>query len=286
IGVDHAIEHVNRMMKVKGGLSGITLKPAASAKFFLTAPEMTRLSEEVMDMAKASTQRISEALPGFHTFTGSDTTGKFAGKGKIKCWNTLKTASVNVITALCQLGKTIELSEDVFIALEEFVCRLYYPRSNIVSIATIRWQLFQNSQGEAEKLPTQAALRNHILRAHYQALIWSNDTTACPALPSPLGYDWTLGSSYSAVTSLLPPASSAVVELVKCGCTTSRCGTSSCSCRKRGLACTDQCVCASDTEAFDNETSDSVILDEESDDDDDDCECDFVVHDNDDDLVE
>ena len=118
--------------------------------------------------------RISEALPGFHAFTGSDTTGKFAGKGKIKCWNTLKTASANVITAFCQLGKTFELPEDVFVALEEFVCRLYCPRSNVVSIAMIRWQMFRKSQAEAEKLPpTQAALRNHILRAHYQALIWS-----------------------------------------------------------------------------------------------------------------
>ena len=44
IGVDHAIEHINRMMKVKGGLSGITFQPAALARFFLAAPVLTSLS--------------------------------------------------------------------------------------------------------------------------------------------------------------------------------------------------------------------------------------------------
>ena len=92
-----------------------------------------------------------------------------------------------------------------------------------------------------------------------------------------------MGSSYSAVTSSLPPAPSAVVELVKCGCTTSRCGTSSCSCRKHGLACTELCVCESDAEACDNESSDSMIVDEESDDDDD---VDDDVDDDDHDVVE
>ena len=45
IGVDHALEHVNRAMKVKGGLSGrpITQKPAALLRFFLIAPELTQI---------------------------------------------------------------------------------------------------------------------------------------------------------------------------------------------------------------------------------------------------
>ena len=38
IGVDHATEHMNRTMKVKGGLIGITLKPAALARFFFDCP--------------------------------------------------------------------------------------------------------------------------------------------------------------------------------------------------------------------------------------------------------
>ena len=179
----------------------------------------------------------------------------------MKCWNTLKTAKMNVIMAFCQLGKTVEVPEEVFEALEEFVCRLYYPRSDVISIDIIRWQMFRNSQAEAEKLPTtRAAFRNNILRAHYQALVWSNDNTARPSLPSPLGYGWNLeGSIYSAVTSTLPSAPSAVVELVKCGCTTSRCRTSACSCRRHELACAELCVCESEDEACENKCSQYTV---------------------------
>lgn len=38
-------------MKATGGLLGITLNPAARDRFFLTAPELARLSEEVHVMA-------------------------------------------------------------------------------------------------------------------------------------------------------------------------------------------------------------------------------------------
>ena len=34
IGVDHALEHINRLMKVQGGIVGITLKQNARARFF------------------------------------------------------------------------------------------------------------------------------------------------------------------------------------------------------------------------------------------------------------
>ena len=57
IGVDHAIEHVNRMMKVKGGLCGITLKPAAMSRFFLAAPEMARINEKVQKMVDGTSQK-------------------------------------------------------------------------------------------------------------------------------------------------------------------------------------------------------------------------------------
>ena len=34
VGPDHALEHVNRSMKVSGGLIGITLNPTARTKYF------------------------------------------------------------------------------------------------------------------------------------------------------------------------------------------------------------------------------------------------------------
>ena len=39
--------NTNRMMKVKGGLCGITQNPASLARFFLVAPELTKAKEQV-----------------------------------------------------------------------------------------------------------------------------------------------------------------------------------------------------------------------------------------------
>ena len=54
LGADNALEHINRSMKVSGGLVGITLNPSARAKFFLIAPELARLSEQAKSMAGIS----------------------------------------------------------------------------------------------------------------------------------------------------------------------------------------------------------------------------------------
>ena len=56
LGDDHALEHVNRSMKVSGGLVGMTLNPSARVKFFLISPELARLAEEAYDMAGVSTK--------------------------------------------------------------------------------------------------------------------------------------------------------------------------------------------------------------------------------------
>ncbi|MES9882594.1 MAG: hypothetical protein ABW185_17125, partial [Sedimenticola sp.] len=46
IGVDHALEQVNRSLKVLGGITGITTNADALARFFLVAHEVSRLAEE------------------------------------------------------------------------------------------------------------------------------------------------------------------------------------------------------------------------------------------------
>lgn len=51
LGVDHALEHVNRLMNVSGGLVGITLNQSARTKFFLIASEMANLAGQAKDMA-------------------------------------------------------------------------------------------------------------------------------------------------------------------------------------------------------------------------------------------
>ena len=55
IGADHALEHINHIMKVTGGLVGITQNASARERFFLTAPELGRLAEEAHQMAGSPT---------------------------------------------------------------------------------------------------------------------------------------------------------------------------------------------------------------------------------------
>ena len=103
---------------------------------------------------------IVAALPGFHCFTGCDTTGRFAGKGKATCWRALLKASSHVKSAFIQLGKTDRPTDEVNAGLEEYVCRLYQPKSKINDVKSLRWEMFRKSQAEAEKLPpTQAVLQ-------------------------------------------------------------------------------------------------------------------------------
>ena len=54
VGPDNALEHVNRSMKVSGGLVGITLNPKARTKYFLIAPELARLAQQAKQMAGSS----------------------------------------------------------------------------------------------------------------------------------------------------------------------------------------------------------------------------------------
>lgn len=59
IGADHALEQVNRSMKVTGGLIGITLNHSTRTKFFPVAPELARLAEEAQNRARLSATSIT-----------------------------------------------------------------------------------------------------------------------------------------------------------------------------------------------------------------------------------
>ena len=60
IGVDQAMEHLNKSTKGQGGISGITSYPATLLKFCLTAPELARLAE-VSERLVATTSTTAPA---------------------------------------------------------------------------------------------------------------------------------------------------------------------------------------------------------------------------------
>ena len=85
------------------------------------------------------------------------------------------------------LGRKASISSDDTMALiKKLVCQLYLPKTEISSVSEVRWWLFRKKQAQSERLPpSQATLRQAILRAHHQALVWNNDVVANPTLPSP-----------------------------------------------------------------------------------------------------
>ena len=48
------------------------------------------------------------ALPGFHTWSGADITGSFACKGKLGYWKAFLEADEDSVTALANLGTTVQ----------------------------------------------------------------------------------------------------------------------------------------------------------------------------------
>ena len=212
------------------------------------------------------------ALPGFHAFTGCDTTGRFSGKGKQTCWKTFLKASKGVVTAFSNLGTVRQPSVEDNALFEEFVCRLYQPKTKENRLSRLRWNMFKQSQAEAERLPpTSGALRQHILRAHYQCIIWCNDIVPVVDMPNATEYGWcNTDGRLTAVVSDVKPAPEAVVELVRCKCIGGRCH-GRCSCFTAGMVCTQMCRCDAHPDNCDNvdttlhSTVDSDDSDEEND---------------------
>lgn len=50
IGGDHGLEQMIKIMKITGGIVGITLNPNALARFFLIAPEISRILDATTNL--------------------------------------------------------------------------------------------------------------------------------------------------------------------------------------------------------------------------------------------
>ena len=87
---------------------------------------------------------------------------------------------------MAKLGTTPTPSEKTMQAIETFVRELNVPKTPLSTLKDIRWRLFRKKQAQSERLPTtRGTLREAVLRAHYQAMVWNNDVVANPDIPSP-----------------------------------------------------------------------------------------------------
>ena len=113
-------------------------------------------------------------------------TGSFAGKGKHAFWNAFQDSSEGILTALINLGTTNELQDDTAASLEQFICTVYQPQTQIVLVKKLRWWLFKKKQAKSERLPPSPdALRQANLRAQHLTIIWNLDTVPQPVIPLP-----------------------------------------------------------------------------------------------------
>jgi hypothetical protein len=198
------------------------------------------------------------ALPGFHSLTGSDTTGHIHGKGKLSCFKAFLKASEDVTSALTGLGIGPMPSNTVLSGCLKFLCQLF--NANLTTANALRWHMFRQlkvNQGVEKLPPTEGAMIEHILRAHLQANVWVQDLRRKPNLldPTTLGWSQEEDGSRLPIVSKVPPAPEAVVELVRCGCGVSKCS-GTCSCKSNSLPCTDLCGCRADDEKCNNKNAD------------------------------
>lgn len=124
-----------------------------------------------------------------------------------------------------------------------FTCRLYDAQTEHITVNAVRKDLFSTKNRLVTSLPpTSAALKQHALRAAYQAgHIWGNVFNLDVSIPSPSFWGWNdvegkWTPQWSKVISIWPELS----LLDHCGCK-SGCNTMRCGCQRVGLPCTLQC---------------------------------------------
>lgn len=203
---------------------------------------------------------VLESLLAFHALTGCDTTSHFAGFGKKMAWKVYKDQPKLIVG----LGRGL-VTSTLTTKVEQFVVKLYSAKDQC-SVNELRCKLFYTKP--AEKLPpTQDALVQHTHRAHYQTMVWRSALLPKPDLPAPTDHGWVEdGDCLKPVLTTLTAVPEACVELVTCRCK-KKCGSASCSCRKKKLPCTHACACnRDDCQNIHNPDNTAVELDSDSDD--------------------
>lgn len=203
---------------------------------------------------------VCGALPGLHSFTGCDTNSAFAGKGKKKAFDFVVSKSM-FCEAMHNIGSSIPVSDDALHDAERFVCALYGMPGEAVD--EVRYKFFCGKNPPSQLLPPCSdALGKHTTRANYQAFVWRSSLEAKPDIPSPHGHGWIITNEDISIDWMdLPPAPKAILELLKCGCTTG-CSGNRCTCFKNRMPCTDCCGCSDACEnsvTTVDETSDSDV---------------------------
>lgn len=196
-------------------------------------------------IAASFTRQQCEGLPFFHALTGCDTVSYFSGKGKktaLLTWRSYPQAT-EVFRSLSSPQAVI--NEEQFRLLERFVVIMYSRTSPHDNVCNARKAMFSQGTKSIENIPpTQAALEQHVKRAHFQAgHVWGRSLVPLQELPSAADWGWhqTADEGWKPTWTSLPEASKACSELIRCGC--KRACRGLCKCTKANLPCTSLCFC-------------------------------------------
>ena len=83
----------------------------------------------------------------------------------------------SVIDAFQLLGTSVDVLENILTEIEKYVFKLYDVKTHVRTLEELRWLFFIRKQAHSEELPpAKATLYQAVLRAHFQLIVWNNNT--------------------------------------------------------------------------------------------------------------
>ena len=94
----------------------------------------------IKQLAHDFTSLYCDALLGLHAFSRCDTTSAFKGIGKVKPIKLFQKKPRYQIV-FQNLGKSWDVSEDIFLQLEEFTCFMYKPKDRHLNVDDLCYEM-------------------------------------------------------------------------------------------------------------------------------------------------
>ena len=161
---------------------------------FDTGSKCKRRFLNISQLAHDFTPLYCYALLGLHAFSRCDTTSAFKGIEKGKPIKLLQKKPHYQIV-FQNLGKSWDVSEDLFLPLEEFTCSMYKSRGSHLNVDLRYKMVLKKFCGKENQLnpnkstewssfpPPRSCLREHIRRVNYQVVIWKRAHIPKPVVP-------------------------------------------------------------------------------------------------------
>ena len=134
----------------------------------------------------------SFTIPGLYALTGCDSVSAFSGHGKVAVVKLIMKGDRQQ-KAMEGLGETWILLKELFILLEEFVCKMYASQTSLTNVNDLIYLLFSIKKGDVDLSqlpPLEDTLLLHAQHANYQACIWHRCFEQQTQVPSPVEHGW------------------------------------------------------------------------------------------------